>query len=180
MATKTCNYCGKELELTAEFWPMSKGKINGARCRKCCSVASVVSRQKNKAATNASNKAWKLRNKEQNAQINKIWREANIDKNRKAGLLWAKNNPDKHNAKYAKRRASKLQRTPAWLTLDDKLLIEAKYATAKWLSGVVGVPYHVDHIYPLAGNEVSGLHVPNNLCVLLGTENLSKGNKLYG
>jgi hypothetical protein len=81
------------------------------------------------------------------------------------------------NAQHAKRRAAKLQRTPKWLTKDDCQLIEAKYAMAKWLGEVVGMPYHVDHIIPLQGDSVSGLHVPNNLCVLLGADNLSKSNK---
>lgn len=174
---KTCSICGLTLQATAEFWPQAKGRINGTRCRKCASKASVEARRKNKTATNASNAAWKLRNKEQNAAINRSWRLANTEKARKGPLLWAKNHPDKHNAKYAKRRSAKLLRTPLWLSQSDLLLIETKYAMAKWLSEVVGKVYHVDHVIPLQGELVSGLHVPDNLCVLLGTVNLSKNNK---
>lgn len=92
-------------------------------------------------------------------------------------LKWAKVNPDKINAKNGKRRATRLQRTPLWLTKDELLLIEAKYAVAKWLSEVTQVAYHVDHTIPLQGELVSGLHVPSNLVVMRGVDNLSKKNK---
>ena len=172
-----CNGCGIEKPSTSEFFGVVLGKLRLTKCRKCLSKASSASRRKNSAAANATNAAWKLRNKEQNAAINKAWREANLDKARLGPLLWAKRHPDRHNAKYAKRRAAKLQRTPLWLTKDELLLIEAKYAVAKWLSEVTQVAYHVDHTIPLQGELVSGLHVPSNLVVMRGVENLSKKNK---
>ena len=172
-----CRVCSVDKPETLEFWSGVSGKLRLTQCKKCKSKASSEARRKNKVATNASNKAWKLRNKQGNAEINKAWRLANIEKARLGPLLWAKRHPDRHNAKYAKRRAAKLQRTPMWLIQDDLLLIEAKYAVARWLSDVVGVPYHVDHNIPLLGELVSGLHVPDNLTILQGIENLSKKNK---
>ena len=69
-------------------------------------------------------------------------------------------------AREAKRRAFKLQRTPKWADLDKIKEI--------YLNCPKG--YHVDHIIPLQGELVSGLHVPENLQYLTAYENLSKSN----
>lgn len=83
---------------------------------------------------------------------------------------WFKNNRDKHNFKEAKRRAAKLNATPNWLSNEDWTKIKEIYETCP--SG-----YHVDHIVPLQGAEVSGLHVPWNLQHLAARENIIKGNR---
>ncbi|MDM0041827.1 HNH endonuclease signature motif containing protein [Variovorax sp. J22R193] len=80
-------------------------------------------------------------------------------------------------AASAKRRASKLQRTPAWA---DLKAIQAFYAEAKRLTLATGIVHHVDHIIPLQGKTVSGLHVANNLQILTAAENLKKNNRFEG
>ena len=70
-------------------------------------------------------------------------------------------------ANNAKRRASKLQRTPSWVNYN-----EIRDFYIKCPEG-----YHVDHKIPLQGKLVSGLHVPENLQYLTASENLSKGNR---
>jgi 5-methylcytosine-specific restriction endonuclease McrA len=82
--------------------------------------------------------------------------------------VWLRNNPDKINAKTARRKASKLQRTPPWA---NKEAIASVYAAAQPSN------LHVDHIVPLQGKRVSGLHAETNLQLLTATQNTSKGNR---
>lgn len=73
-----------------------------------------------------------------------------------------------------KRRAAKLNRTPPWSDLDA---MRAIYAQARRMTVETGIPHHVDHVIPLQGKLVSGLHVPNNLQILTGSENSKKRNR---
>jgi hypothetical protein len=66
---------------------------------------------------------------------------------------------------------------PRWLTVDDRIAIRRVYEEADRLTIETGILHHVDHIVPLRGKTVSGLHVPWNLRALPAAENLSKGNR---
>jgi len=72
-----------------------------------------------------------------------------------------------------KRRAAKIQRTPAWA---DQEAIRAMYEKAKAMTESTGIVHHVDHEIPLQGRRVSGLHVENNLCVIPAADNIRKYN----
>lgn len=105
------------------------------------------------------------------------YREKNREKLRKAGREYIKANQPSVNAHTAKRRAAKLQRTPPWSDLE---LISVFYALSKEMTEETGVPHEVDHIIPLQGATVSGLHVPTNLQVIPMEENRVKGNRYNG
>lgn len=90
---------------------------------------------------------------------------------------YAQANKGKLAAKSRKYMLAKLQRTPAWLTPDDLWLIEQAYEIAALRTKLFGFPWQVDHIFPLHGRVVSGLHVPHNLQVIPGSENRAKSNR---
>jgi hypothetical protein len=92
-------------------------------------------------------------------------------------LAKQKAHPAKYAATAAKHRAAKMQRTPAWLTEDDYWLIKQAYELAAIRTKLFGFTWHVDHVIPLQGNAVSGLHVPQNLQVIPGAQNIAKNNK---
>ena len=87
-------------------------------------------------------------------------------------------NPDLYRELVNARRRRFRQATPKWLTAEDKLQIRMKYRLAIELSRRMGVLHVVDHVVPLQGEEVCGLHVPWNMEVITQDENLKKSNKL--
>lgn len=73
----------------------------------------------------------------------------------------------------SKRKAAKLLRTPKWA---DYVAIGKIYRACDRLTHTTGIQHQVDHIYPLQGDRVSGLHVAENLRVLTRSENARKSN----
>jgi 5-methylcytosine-specific restriction endonuclease McrA len=87
---------------------------------------------------------------------------------------------DKISAASAKRKAAKLQAIPDWLSEFDLVAIQCKYSVSKMLTKHGYEKYAVDHIVPLQGKTVCGLHVPWNLQVITASENSKKGNRFNG
>ena len=98
-------------------------------------------------------------------------------KSRSVAVLWRKKNRARLTAAQIARQANQLKRTPSWITAEDKWLIQEIYELAALRSKLTGVKHHVDHIVPLQGAVVSGLHVPANLRVIPWYENARKNNR---
>lgn len=86
---------------------------------------------------------------------------------------WSKKNLDKEAARAARRRAGIDKATPPWADIGE---INKIYAEAFRMSQQRGVKFHVDHIIPLRGRNVCGLHVHWNLQIIEAIANLRKGN----
>ena len=86
-------------------------------------------------------------------------------------------NPEYRKARTNARRRRFRQATPIWLTAEQKQEIKNVYLEAQALRKATGKRFEVDHIEPLLGEEVCGLHVPWNLQILLKEDNLKKSNK---
>lgn len=108
----------------------------------------------------------KLDNKCRNCKSieNNKWYEANKEQYHKH---YIDNNREDYNFRTAKRRAAKLQAIPKWANL----------YSIREIYRICPKGYHVDHIIPLQGKNVCGLHVENNLQLLKAEDNLRKSNK---
>jgi polyferredoxin len=142
----------------------------------CCECQNAYKRKmyhtQTKRHQNEQSKAWKAANKERVKQYNKLYRE----KNPEYYGTWKRQNKGLVNASTYKRRTAKIYRTPKWLIEDDFWVMKEAYELAALRTKLFGFGWHVDHIVPLQGEIVSGLHVPNNLQVIPARENESKGN----
>ncbi len=132
----------------------------------------------NKEKMLAQSKRWAEENKEKRNAISQKWRDDNRDAFRLSCKKSTKKNIDKKLSNNAKRRSLRIQRTVAWANEKE---IQKHYAFAKFMEWItLGIKYHVDHIVPLQGKNVCGLHTHDNLQVIRATQNLKKGNKFNG
>lgn len=135
-------------------------------------------REANREKLKAAGAEYRAKNKEQIKQYGaKRYRKIKEEHNAQM-KLWRDANKDLMCHYAAKRRADELQRTPGWLSKADIQEIAEFYEAAQVLSKIFPYTLHVDHIVPLRGNGVSGLHVPWNLQLLPAKVNLGKSNKL--
>ena len=136
-----------------------------------------------------ANKEWRKRNQEHikvykratwrkyvNPAQQARWKAENIERVRKYKAKWAKANPGKVLAKLRRRQTAKQNALPAWLSEDQFREMAELYQTAALLTRHSDEPYQVDHIIPLLGKGVCGLHVPWNLQIMTAVANRKKRN----
>jgi hypothetical protein len=197
----TCRKCCANVQETLT------GKT-GHKCKKCVAEYNKAYREANKERIAAKKAEWKANNTEhvkrkdaeyaannpdKRAAARKRWIERNPERNIESKKEWLRRNPDKRkavNKAYAEankecvrlhdanRKARKRSSTLPWLTEDHLWWMREIYALAIARTEATGVRYEVDHIIPLAGKTVCGLHVPWNLQVIPHAENRAKSNKL--
>lgn len=112
---------------------------------------------------------WRKTNKELETARRKNRSPAQLKAELKAKRTWRNKNRGLINSYAVKHRAQKLKATPAWA---DIKAVEQVYITCP-------KGYHVDHIVPLQGKIVCGLHTVENLQVIPASLNTSKGNRYW-
>lgn len=147
------------LELKAAYRSRNRQKI--------CEYAKEY-RRNNQGKVRGIEAAARLNRTEKRKEYDAKYYQDNRQERIVVALAWQKENPDKHAATNAKRRAAELNQCPPWADLDE---IRKIYAVAKE-SGLT-----VDHVIPLRGKKVSGLHVHTNLQLLTLSANSAKGNR---
>jgi hypothetical protein len=158
--TKTCTKCKSEKEVS-QFYRHSGGLYGvKSQCKVC---------------VNARNSAYLKNNPDVRAKVSKKQEQREEVKDYRK--LYQKTNRGLFRHYNMKRYAKKKSASPPWLTQEHLDKIAGFYYHARDCELVSGQPYHVDHIVPLQGKDVCGLHVPWNLQVLPSDVNQSKSNK---
>lgn len=163
--SKVCTTC-KELKRLCDYSPR-KGRPLGVHysCKVCLAKKAKIARV---------TKVYSEEEREVARVRAALWRQENPVRNKKIKSDWRKLNLHVKSAANARRRTAKIKRTPSWVTGDLLAQIENFYWLARDLKAITGEDYHVDHIIPLQGKTVCGLHVPWNLQVLPSDLNLKK------
>lgn len=199
---KRCPRCDKSKSIIEFGWKNKSKNLKKVYCKPCEREYKRDYYRNNKSKIKKHHNTYVSKNKEKVAKYQKQWAKENqeylkdyrttyyadnSDLIRTKVEKWTKLNPEKvrkNKKKYAKtrkgmltsraktnrRHAAKLKRTPVWA---DQRAIKKVYLNCP--NG-----YEVDHIIPLQGRIVSGLHVENNLQYLTKAENASKSNKWDG
>lgn len=144
------------------------------QCTKCKEYKPLVDFHKTKQTKDK----YTFHCKNCNTQARKEYYKKNKDKVLNQVKNWQFINKDKVRATRATYKYSKRNATPSWLTKEHYLQIESIYWLAKLQKELTDIDFHIDHIVPLRGKTVCGLHVPWNLQVLAAKDNLSKSNKV--
>jgi hypothetical protein len=142
------------------------------------SQRTVASQKRNPDRTKELRKATYDRTKSVRNAESREWYANNKDAARALNRRWVENNRASTQARQAARLATKKNATPKWLTAEQKAEIRSVYERCVAVSLETGIPHHVDHIIPIRGETVTGLHVPWNLRVIPASENVRKKNKL--
>lgn len=117
------------------------------------------------------------RNADKYREYRKRYYESNKDKARAAICASMSATPEKYRAHKMNRKARKASATPSWFSDFDTFVVEEAYALAERRYAVIGGEWQVDHIIPLTGRNVCGLHVGTNLQVIPATANNRKRNR---
>lgn len=171
-----CTHC----QTQQPFENFHKGKAYKHGYRTWCKTCMAAYKKQYKAANRESilkqQRAYDAVKNTERREYFRQWHLKNRERNNAQKAEYRKNNPHKHAAKEMRRRLAKTNQTPSWLSVDAFWMIEQAYELAALRTKMLGVAFEVDHILPLQGKLVSGLHVPENLQVIPATLNRAKSN----
>lgn len=170
---KNCRVCGRDKD-SNEFY-RAKANKDGLenKCKSCKAQYTKDYYLKNREKKLLQISQWKESNREYYLDYFKGRYSSNKDNHNFVMREHYKENKSLYRAKDAKYRASKLKATPLWADLEQ---IKRIYVACAKVSERTGVEHHVDHIIPLQGDNVCGLHVERNLAIIPAKMNLEKSN----
>jgi hypothetical protein len=190
---KLCIICKTEKSLSEFYKKVTAKDGYTSDCKDCRKVRSLKkhyanheagkerlrqSYEKRKATNPNLSAELYAKHREKDLERSKLAYQANAEDRKAKQRLWSKTNRGTANALAKRYKLKKVNATPAWLSESQLLHIKCKYQLAAMLN-IHGVEaWHVDHIVPIRGKDVCGLHVPWNLRVIPAKENMTKGNRI--
>jgi len=164
----TSNQCKECVKAQARAWYAANKKRKTKNSKKWYEN----NREYCLAKASDNGKIYRRENKQAVKQQRSDWYQANRDAKLKKNAEWKSNNRHKLTAYAAKRRAMLINAMPVWIDIAE---IEFLYQERDRLTAETNIIHHVDHIIPINGVNVCGLHVPWNLRVIPAIDNLKKG-----
>ncbi|HEY2781980.1 MAG TPA: hypothetical protein VGI90_14450 [Steroidobacteraceae bacterium] len=141
-----------------------------ARSRKKVRYAQNPEKYRNLARNDRTKPGAKVRE----AAAQKLWAERNPHRRKAAQRRWYQRHLEHARLQLAISQANRRRRYVSWANVNA---IATLYADAALLTRTTGRSHVVDHIIPLRGRKVSGLHVESNLRIVERSENARKSNK---
>ena len=183
---KVCGTCGEEKSLSCFYNNKAAKDGKTSKCKVCSKEYSKRYKAENKDSVEEYSKSYRKEyyriNREKKLAWQKNYRAENLDARREYDREQSKRhyqeNKDMYLEKGARRRSRKLQATPPWLDDAHKKRLRSIYRACQNVTDKSGKKHHVDHIIPLKGENVCGLHVWWNLRIIPAEMNLAKGNAL--
>jgi len=160
---KQCTKCGEAKSLAMFYKALTRPDGHLAQCKNCVKRQQQQYKDANRDRISAYQNQRYQKNRAEILKRNETWRLANMAK---------------QVARVTRYKQRRRNAAPHWLTGEDNARILAKYKEATWMTASSGIKHHVDHIVPLQGKTVCGLHVPWNLRVIPARENQKKFNRL--
>ena len=186
-----CYECLREVQTDPKLVAHKKQRY--AENKEAVLAVCKVWRENNKERKQENSKKWYAANRSKVIENTRRWREQdpqrarllnqtvylkNWERNRERNRKWAKENSHSERALKAEKRALKRKASPLWSRDLTRFVFEEACDKAKMLEALTGFKWHVDHVVPIKGVNVVGLHVWYNLQLLPAALNLFKGNKL--
>lgn len=121
-------------------------------------------------------RAYAAQHRQHYRDLSRNWSQKNPDRRREHRRKWQREvrSSAQRRCDKARYRAAKKNRVPVWV---DHSAIRQVYEERERIEQETGIKHHVDHVLPLKGKHVSGLHVAQNLRVEPALYNKRKGNR---
>ncbi len=148
-------------------------------CKPCKAEMDAAYREKNKEALVEAKRQYYQNNKKYHNEKARLDYVKNSDAYKLRAKLWKEQNRERHNANCMERHVLKIKRKPVWDSEFTDFVFSEAYDMAKRKEALTGAKHEVDHIVPLRGKTVSGLHVWSNFAVIPASENCSKAARRW-